>query len=389
MANPGLGVGNSPTPTPTPMPTPAVAGVTGAARAATVSKAGGVAAAGALPDFASDLARLVAVLGAGRPGVAVPGADDGSADAIAETVGSLETGDSVDALCAEVALAVPGPAPTVAASPLSEAAAVAAPTSTSSEVAPGQTDGRRPSRTLQVLLTPPGSAQAAEHRSAQAPDAPTLPTLPLLPAAAAGAAAFTLAPDTTADAPVLGAVTGASSAEGAAAVPVGAAFPLDAALRPAHAPSAPHALAGTIVDTLQPQASRQLAETVSWHVPAQGAAEVQIRLNPEELGPLEVQLKLEGDKVSVRFDLADERVRDLVQTSLPNLSSLLASRGLQLDQAQVFAQQREQGSPQQQQAPSQAPWSSARHDADDADATLSTGAAMRPMMRRGLLDDYA
>jgi flagellar hook-length control protein FliK len=121
-------------------------------------------------------------------------------------------------------------------------------------------------------------------------------------------------------------------------------------------------------------------------VPAQGAAEVRIRLNPEELGPLEVQLKLDGDKLSLRFDLADERVKDLVQSSLPSLSSMLSARGLQLEQAQVFTQQRDgQGGTFQQ------PATPALHspESSENDAEVSAAAVRRPMVRQGLLDDYA
>ena len=204
--------------------------------------------------------------------------------------------------------------------------------------------------------------------------------------AAAGAAALSVVPPETTPDTASSAAAAATSKNDISTLAVAIA---GVASLNANAPTAPspHAVAATVVDALQPQAPRQMAETVAWHVPVQGAAEVQIRLNPEELGSVDVQLKLDGDKVSVRFDLADERVRDVVQSSLTSLSSMLSSRGLQLDQAQVFSQQR---SPQQQQAQPQGAWSSARHDAaDDREGTTVVGAASRPLIRRGLLDDYA
>ncbi|MGQ0697951.1 MAG: flagellar hook-length control protein FliK [Panacagrimonas sp.] len=138
-----------------------------------------------------------------------------------------------------------------------------------------------------------------------------------------------------------------------------------------HAPAAPT----TVIDPRMPQAPQQIAETLVWHL-GEGAQEVRIRLNPEDLGPLDVSLKLDGDKVAVRFDMADASVRDVVQSSLPNLASLLAARGLMLDQAQVFSQNRGQGSLPQ------VPWSSGEAMQDTAPEPR------RVTMRRGLVDDY-
>lgn len=317
------------------------------------------------PDFASDLARLLALLGA--PCAAEPEAEVATpvaevATPVAEVATPVaETGDPVEALCAEVALAQPGHVPIATTEP---------------DAAPSEPG---PARTLQVTLTPPGATRAADHRAAQAPNDRAMPALPLLPTAASGAAAFTVTPTPEAK----GDVSNTDAPDLTAIIPLNAALPSEAAPRaaPATAASAP-------VDILQPHAARQIAETVTWHVPAQGAAEVRIRLNPEELGPLDVQLRLDGDKVSVRFDMADERVRDVVQSSLPSLSSMLSARGLQLDQAQVFAQARGHASPQQQQHSTPAPGWADRGDRDAGDG-LSVSAATRPLIRRGLLDDYA
>lgn len=383
---------------PMPPKAPSTPGATGVARGTPVLPGAAIAAGRpfAAPDFASDLARLVALLSAGHAQASPPlGKTDGGLDAADEPVAPSDAGDAVDVLRAEVALAVADPVPPVIAVPVPPEAPRATPSSTdpNPDGAPtsGSTtgsDGRAPARSLSVLLTPPGATVAAEHRSPRAPEAHAMPTLPLLPAAAAGAAAFTLAPGVPSDPDAAATAPAPSLAEAGPASPAVAvaAPPLDTLARPASA--APVIVAATVVDTMHPQASRQIAETVTWHVPAQGAAEVQIRLNPEELGPLEVQLRLDGDKVSVRFELADERVRDVVQSSLPSLSSMLSARGLQLDDAQVFAQARGQGAFQHP-ASSNAPWSSNRKDGDEAGADLAARAAVRPPIRRGLLDDYA
>lgn len=366
MANPGV-IGALPMP-----PASATPAVSGAARGAPLPAVSALASARVFsaPDFATDLARLVALLG---------GATDAPIEPTVEPAPVLpESADAVDALCAEVALAVP--APPVPVPVVSESPADAAP-------APVAADDRAPVRSLQVTLAPPGATVAASHRSDAAPADHASPDLPMLPTAAAGAAAFTVATPNEAptDAePSGGALAAKIASDTPSPLPAPALPSFDVAPRPA---VTPHPIvAAAVVDALQPQAQKQIAETVAWHVPAQGAAEVQIRLNPEELGPLDVQLKLDGDKVSVRFDLADERVRDVVQSSLPSLFSMLSTRGLQLDQAQVFAQSRGQGSPAHP-SPLQAPWSSVARE--NADPELTFTAAPRPLIRRGLLDDYA
>lgn len=147
-------------------------------------------------------------------------------------------------------------------------------------------------------------------------------------------------------------------------------------------PSTP-VVAPAIVDLRHAQAPQQIAESVVWHVAQHGGGEVRIRLNPEDLGPLDVQLKLDGDKVQVRFDTADASVRDTVQTSLPNLASLLSARGLQLDQAQVFSQSR--GQQPLPQAPADPGRETHGESASDSDAASR---APRLTLRRGLIDDY-
>lgn len=129
------------------------------------------------------------------------------------------------------------------------------------------------------------------------------------------------------------------------------------------------------LDIRQPQAPQRLADSVVWHLD-QGIQEVHIRLNPEELGPLEVKLRMDGEKVAVRFDMADASVRDVVQTSLPNLASLLSARGLMLDQAQVFSQGQGQPRPESQFL-----------SGGDAQGEEAAPVA-RPISRRGLIDDY-
>jgi flagellar hook-length control protein FliK len=133
------------------------------------------------------------------------------------------------------------------------------------------------------------------------------------------------------------------------------------------------------LDLRHPLAPVRLSESIVWHLD-QGVHEVSIDLHPAELGKLEIRLKLEGERVDLRIDTADTAVRDVVQTSLPNLASMLAARGLQLDQAQVFAQARVFTA-----GPGSGP--ATANGAVPAENRSRTVSGPR-VIRRGLIDDY-
>ncbi len=291
-----------------------------------------------------------------------PRADkDTTADASSTTV----SGDVVSSLWAELGLAMQPPAPVV---PSPAAGAADAASSGSGGIA--------------------ANAAAATNTAATTTSAATPGTLAVMPDAAFNDVPVTagaVLPDATVIVADGASAKPASSGDATSTPDLGA---LAAAFAPASAPirpAGPVPMSHSLVDIQQPQAPQQVAEAVAWHV-GKGVSEVRIQLNPEDLGPLDVQLKIDGDRVSVRFDMADSSVRDVVQTSLPTLASLLSARGLQLDQAQVFSQNRGHANPQQAQTAS-----SFQHHAAGGDAAgdISATPAARVFVRRGLLDDYA
>lgn len=213
-------------------------------------------------------------------------------------------------------------------------------------------------------LSPPAGAASAALASA-APQAGV--AMPDAVVAALENPAETLA---AADAPRIEAATASSG--------------FAALLAPTFTPGAERAAlpgAPPPVPILQPQAPQQLAETVVWQLDA-AVQEAQIQLHPQELGPLEVKIRIEGEKVAVRFDMADASVRDVVQSSLPNLASLLSARGLALDQAQVFSQPRGHADAPPQRDPE-------NPGSGSGDKTESVTAAPRRVLHRGLIDHYA
>lgn len=119
-----------------------------------------------------------------------------------------------------------------------------------------------------------------------------------------------------------------------------------------------------------------LGTHLTWLV-ERGIGQAQIRIAPEHLGTIDVQLHLDGSRVHAEFFSAQAEVRQALETSLPRLRDLLGQHGLQLAHAGV-GQERGSG------APYAAP--PARTSPPESEPPPQTAVFHR---RRGLLDVYA
>ncbi|MEO0421406.1 MAG: flagellar hook-length control protein FliK [Pseudomonadota bacterium] len=79
---------------------------------------------------------------------------------------------------------------------------------------------------------------------------------------------------------------------------------------------------------------QELGGRLQWLTDARiGRAE--LRLNPAELGPLEITLNVRGDEVSATFGAQHAATREAVEQALPRLREMMAQSGLQLADANV------------------------------------------------------
>lgn len=78
-----------------------------------------------------------------------------------------------------------------------------------------------------------------------------------------------------------------------------------------------------------------LGERVLWQISNRISA-AQLNLNPPDLGPLEVRVILDGDKVQVHFASAHGLVREALEHAIPRLREMLSTAGLQLLNAGVY-----------------------------------------------------
>lgn len=110
-----------------------------------------------------------------------------------------------------------------------------------------------------------------------------------------------------------------------------------------------------------------------------------IRLNPEDLGPVDVRLQMNGDKVHASFSSPHVDVRHALESSLPRLRELLGEQGFQLAHADVGQQNSGDGSPSAQPGGTSG-LTGGDGEPSRGDTTVSAAQLMR---QRGLLDAYA
>lgn len=73
----------------------------------------------------------------------------------------------------------------------------------------------------------------------------------------------------------------------------------------------------------------------------QGVQQAELQLNPVEMGPIVVQIALDGSKAQVDFASASAQTRQLLENGLPGLAASLRDAGLTLSGGGVFQQPRQ------------------------------------------------
>jgi len=86
-----------------------------------------------------------------------------------------------------------------------------------------------------------------------------------------------------------------------------------------------------------PQWAQQVGDRVQWLV-GQNMQQAEIRLNPPELGALEVRIQLHGDQANVNFSSPHAVVRDALDAAMPRLREMLQAHGLTLGDVNVSGQ---------------------------------------------------
>jgi flagellar hook-length control protein FliK len=190
-------------------------------------------------------------------------------------------------------------------------------------------------------------------------------------------------------APAAGAAQAGASPLGS---PLSAPAGVLAAASPASGSAAPLASPGWVPDGSGAAAGAAWVRPLSEHVLSmvqQGPQVMRLRLDPPELGGLEISLSLSQEQTNVTFTAQHQFARDLIEAGLPRLRELLAQGGLSLGDFSVAA---DAGGGEGD--GSRARWTagqdgSARLTAEEEASGLEPASAWAASLRHGLVDDYA
>lgn len=109
-----------------------------------------------------------------------------------------------------------------------------------------------------------------------------------------------------------------------------------------------------------PLGSHEWQQSLSQHITLftrQGQQSAELRLHPEELGQVQISLKLDDNQAQLQMVSAHSHVRAALEAALPTLRTQLAESGIQLGQSSIssesFAGQQHSSAQQQQTARTQ------------------------------------
>ncbi|WP_019216723.1 flagellar hook-length control protein FliK [Legionella tunisiensis] len=107
-----------------------------------------------------------------------------------------------------------------------------------------------------------------------------------------------------------------------------------------------------------------------------------IKLNPPELGPLEVSIKVVKEAATVNITTHSVSVRDLIEQALPRLRDMMAEQGINLSQVNI-----ESNSNHRQQSPQYDEKIRFDHDINDEQVLATTPLTGR--IKKSLIDYFA
>jgi flagellar hook-length control protein FliK len=156
------------------------------------------------------------------------------------------------------------------------------------------------------------------------------------------------------------------------------------------APTAPTTLTSRIQAHYQSSAfAPEVAARVSV-LAADGVQRAELQLNPADMGPVNIDIVVQGQQAHVSFEAAQADTRQALERSLPDLAAALRDSGLTLAGGGVFQQSPNGGGADSGQTPARRGASGPRERQPDA-IDLATAALSRPpgATPQGLLDTFA
>ncbi len=88
------------------------------------------------------------------------------------------------------------------------------------------------------------------------------------------------------------------------------------------------------VNIFKPEGQQQLTEKVRWMVNSRNLS-AEIRLDPPDLGGMNIKVNINGDSASVSFIVQSQQARDALDQAVPRLREMLEEQGIELGQSSV------------------------------------------------------
>ena len=135
---------------------------------------------------------------------------------------------------------------------------------------------------------------------------------------------------------------------------------------------------------------QRVQDTVQWMITGR-IQQAEIHLDPEHLGPISLQLRMDGQEAMVHFVAQHDTTRAAIEQNLQGLRDALAQAGLSLGQAQVGTQSQQQGFSHDRSGPSTAELRSNSNGTQGgiSEAGRNTGWGDQGRSGQGLLDLFA
>jgi len=136
-----------------------------------------------------------------------------------------------------------------------------------------------------------------------------------------------------------------------------------------------------------PQWNQSLGQSVQWMV-NQNIQQAEIKLNPPDLGMLDIRITVNHDQATVHFAAPNSAVRDALESAMPRLRDMLEESGISL--ADVNVSDHSQQHAQAEQESDLAAGAQSGTQEDDVNASVVNGNSNNSrQMKIGLLDIYA
>lgn len=148
------------------------------------------------------------------------------------------------------------------------------------------------------------------------------------------------------------------------------------------ASSAPLPTPTPVVNTARGDWPEQLSSQISWHL-GREVQEARIALAPDDLGAIDLQVRVQDGRVQVHMGAAQATTRELLSEALPRLRELLGDSGLSLSQASVFSQD------PQSRGDAPPAWQTDRGTGSAESERIEAPSLPPPRRLRGLFDHYA